>query len=43
MLTLLLHPTVPNDVAPDGFNVTEPVSGLPGSPLSVGGGFGLAT
>ena len=43
LLASLFHPDAPNDVAPDGFNVTEPVSGLPGSPLSVGGGFGRAT
>ena len=43
LLASLFHPDAPNDVAPDGFNVTEPVSGLPGSPLSVGGGFGRTT
>jgi hypothetical protein len=43
LLASLFHPDAPNDVAPEGFNVTEPVSGLPGSPLSVGGGFGHAT
>ena len=43
LLASLFHPDAPNDVAPDGFNVAEPVAGLPGSPLSVGGGFGRAT
>jgi hypothetical protein len=33
LLTSLFHPDAPNDVAPDGFNVTEPVAGLPTSPL----------
>ena len=33
LLASLFHPDAPNDVAPDGFNVTEPVSGLPESPL----------
>ncbi len=35
LLASLFHPDAPNDVAPDGFNVTEPVSGLPVSPLPV--------
>jgi hypothetical protein len=35
LLASLLHPDAPNDVAPDGFNVTEPVAGLPGSPLAI--------
>lgn len=35
LLAALFHPDAPNDVAPDGFNVTEPVSGLPRSPLAV--------
>jgi len=35
LLASLFHPDAPNDVAPDGFNVTEPVSGLPESPLRV--------
>jgi hypothetical protein len=35
LLASLFHPDAPNDVAPDGFNVTDPVSGLPGSPLPV--------
>jgi len=35
LLASLFHPDAPNDVAPDGFNVTEPVSGLPSSPLPV--------
>jgi hypothetical protein len=42
LLASLFHPDAPNDVAPDGFNVTEPVSGLPTSPLAVGRGLGLA-
>jgi hypothetical protein len=33
LLASLFHPDAPNDVAPDGFNVTEPVSGLPEAPL----------
>ena len=35
LLASLFHPDAPNDVAPDGFNVTEPGSGLPTSPLPV--------
>ncbi len=35
LLASLFHPDAPNDVAPDGFNVTEPVSGLPEPPLRV--------
>ncbi len=35
LLAALFHPDAPNDVAPDGFNVTEPVSGLPSSPLRI--------
>jgi hypothetical protein len=35
LLAALFHPDAPNDVAPDGFNVTEPVAGLPGSPLQL--------
>ena len=35
LLASLFHPDAPNDVAPDGFNVTEPVSGLPVSPLPI--------
>ena len=35
LLASLFHPDAPNDVAPDGFNVTEPVSGLPTSPLRI--------
>ena len=33
LLASLFHPDAPNDVAPDGFNVTEPVAGLPEAPL----------
>ncbi len=35
LLASLFHPGAPNDVAPDGFNVTEPVSGLPEPPLRI--------
>jgi hypothetical protein len=35
LLASLFHPDAPNDVAPDGFNVSEPVTGLPESPLPV--------
>jgi hypothetical protein len=35
LLAALFHPNAPNDVAPDGFNVTEPVSGLPEAPLRI--------
>lgn len=42
LLASLFHPDAPNDVAPDGFNVTEPVAGLPESPLSVEPGVGFA-
>jgi hypothetical protein len=35
LLASLFHPDAPNDVAPNGFNVTEPVSGLPVSPLTI--------
>ena len=35
LLASLFHPDAPNDVAPDGFNVTEPVTGLPESPLAI--------
>ena len=41
LLASLFHPDAPNDVAPDGFNVTEPVSGLPGAPLQVGSSVGF--
>ena len=43
LLASLFHPDAPNDVAPDGFNVTEPVSGLPGSPLWLAAVFGRAS
>jgi hypothetical protein len=29
------HPDTPNDVAPGGYNATEPPEGLPESPLVV--------
>ena len=35
LLASLFHPDAPNDVAPSGFNATEPVAGLPPSPLEV--------
>src|SRR4051794_8350684 len=35
LLASLFHPDAPNDVAPRGFNATEPVPGLPTSPLSL--------
>jgi hypothetical protein len=35
LLASLFHPDAPNDVAPAGYNSTEPVSGLPVSPLDV--------
>jgi hypothetical protein len=35
LLASLFHADAPNDVAPDGFNVTEPVAGLPASPLAI--------
>jgi hypothetical protein len=35
LLASLFHAAGPNDVAPDGFNVTDPVPGLPESPLPV--------
>jgi L-alanine-DL-glutamate epimerase-like enolase superfamily enzyme len=34
-LASLFHPDAPNDVAPTGFNLPEPPSGLPVSPLPV--------
>ncbi len=34
-LASLWHPDAPNDVAPSGYNLPEPPSGLPGSPLAV--------
>jgi hypothetical protein len=42
LLASLFHPDAPNDVAPSGYNATEPVAGLPVSPLelSSGPGFG---
>ena len=35
LLAALFHPTTPNDVAPGGFNATEPPADLPESPLTV--------
>ncbi len=35
LLASLFHPGAPNDVAPDGFNVTEPVGGLAEPPLQL--------
>jgi hypothetical protein len=35
LLASLFHPDAPNDVAPAGYNATEPVAGLPVSPLEV--------
>ena len=29
----LFHPDTPNDVAPGGYNLTDPPAGLPESPL----------
>jgi hypothetical protein len=34
-LAALFHPDTPNDVAPGGFNLPDPASGLPASPLTV--------
>jgi hypothetical protein len=35
LLASLFHPEGPNDVAPAGYNATEPVEGLPVSPLDL--------
>ena len=35
LLAALFHPDTPNDVAPGGYNATEPPDGLPESPLVV--------
>jgi len=35
LLASLFHPGTPNDVAPGGYNATEPAPGLPTSPLEV--------
>jgi L-alanine-DL-glutamate epimerase-like enolase superfamily enzyme len=35
LLAALFHPDTPNDVAPGGYNATEPSEGLPESPLTV--------
>ena len=34
-LASLFHPDTPNDVAPGGYNLTDPPDGLPDSPLAV--------
>ena len=34
-LASIFHPDTPNDVAPGGYNATEPPAGLPASPLAV--------
>jgi L-alanine-DL-glutamate epimerase-like enolase superfamily enzyme len=34
-LAALFHPDTPNDVAPGGFNMSEPHPGLPSSPLEI--------
>jgi L-alanine-DL-glutamate epimerase-like enolase superfamily enzyme len=44
-LASMYHPDAPNDVAPTGYNLPQPVAGLPGSPLAVqaaAAGFRLA-
>jgi L-alanine-DL-glutamate epimerase-like enolase superfamily enzyme len=35
LLAALFHPETPNDVAPGGYNATEPPPGLPSSPLTI--------
>jgi hypothetical protein len=35
LLAALFHPHTPNDVAPGGYNATQPAPGLPASPLVV--------
>jgi hypothetical protein len=35
LLASLFHPDAPNDVAPAGYNVREPVAGLPAGPLEL--------
>jgi hypothetical protein len=35
LLASLFHPDAPNDVAPAGYNASEPVAGLPVSPLEL--------
>src|SRR3954468_4274523 len=35
LLASLFHPDAPNDVAPGGYNASEPVGGLPPSPLGL--------
>jgi hypothetical protein len=41
LLASLFHPDAPNDVAPSGYNASEPVAGLPSSPLSLTPGPGM--
>jgi hypothetical protein len=43
LLASLFHPDAPNDVAPSGYNATEPVAGLPVSPLELTAGPGFGT
>ena len=35
LLASLFHPDAPNDVAPSGYNASEPLAGLPESPLEL--------
>jgi O-succinylbenzoate synthase len=43
LLASLFHPDAPNDVAPSGYNATEPVAGLPVSPLELSAAPGFGT
>lgn len=43
LLASLFHPDAPNDVAPGGFNATQPVAGLPSSPLVLSPGLGFGS
>jgi hypothetical protein len=43
LLASLFHPDAPNDVAPSGYNATEPVAGLPVSPLELSPSPGFGT
>jgi hypothetical protein len=43
LLASLFHPDAPNDIAPSGYNATEPVAGLPVSPLALSAGPGFGT
>ena len=43
LLASLFHPDAPNDVAPAGYNATEPVEGLPVSPLELSRETGFRT